>query len=56
MTRILRCLRGDEVKIVKVDGGVDDYVAVSLNGGFDDKVKPIWSWTETVSNQQLALA
>jgi hypothetical protein len=30
---------GDEVKIAKVDGRVNDYVAVKLNGGVKDNVK-----------------
>ena len=34
-------LVSDEVKIVEVDGGVDDYVAVNVNGRVNDKVKPI---------------
>jgi hypothetical protein len=47
----LDMLDGDEVKIGKVDGGVDDYVAVKLNGGVKDKVNPICPSTEIVSNQ-----
>ncbi len=30
---------GDEVKIAKVEGRVNDYVAVKLNGGVKDNVK-----------------
>ncbi len=42
-------LDGDEAKIAKVEGGVNDYVAVKLNGGDNGKVNPICSCSEIVS-------
>jgi hypothetical protein len=33
----------------KVEGGINDYVAVKLNGGVNDNVNPICSGSEIVS-------
>jgi hypothetical protein len=39
-------------KSPKVEGGVNDYVAVKLNGGVNDKVNPICSCSEIVSKPE----